>query len=101
MRFYCLSLTEVEEYFTGKKRLSKYPLDPKLKHAIRQIVDLAMENLENEHLVIPALRDGFSIDALPTSLEDDLREFLKNCLTMSFTEMNVSYFNDKMNIFLK
>lgn len=100
-RIYCLDLASVQEYLLGNKRLSMYPLDCKLSHAIRQIVDLAMDTFEKRHLIIPALPESFSIDTLPHPFENDLREFLKNCLTLEFHSMKVSYSNEKMNISLE
>lgn len=98
---YCLMLSSVQEYLLGDKRLSMYPLDSKFSHAIRQIVDLAMDTFEEQHLVIPALPESFSIDVLPQSFEEDLRTFLKDCLTLEFHSMKVSYSNEKMTISLK
>lgn len=100
-KIYCLALPTVWEYLVSRKRLSMYPLDTKFSHAIRQIVDLAMDTFEERHLVVPALPESFSIDALPQAFEDDLRTFLKDCLTMEFHSMNVSYSNEKMTISLE
>ena len=92
-KIYCLSLSKVEEYLLGKERLSIYPLDSAISHVIRQIVDLAMDTFEKRRLVLPALPESFSIDAFPQQyIEDDLKTFLKNCLTLEVHSIKIYLF---------
>lgn len=100
-KIYCLSLQEVQDYLVGNNRLSMYPLDAKFSHAIRQIVDLAMDTFEERHLVIPALPQKFSIDTLPKGFENEWKNFLKKCITMDLLSINLSYSEDKMIICLE
>ena len=105
-RFHCLSLSRLNEYLVGKKRLSIYPLDVGMEHAIRQIVDLAMETFEKNYLVVPALPSSFTLDVVPKAFEYDLKKLLvellkDSCLSVEDIKVTVSKGNKKMNIFLR
>lgn len=100
-KFYCLSLSRLDEYLVGAKRLSRYPRDDGMNHAIRQIMDLAMETFEKEHLVVPAFPGSFTIDAVAEDFEDALKGFLYDVMMTELTTINISREGEKMNIFLR
>lgn len=99
---FCLSLDMVERYITRKKYISQYPNNSELSHAIRQVVEIAMQTFDEQKLVCPALPEKFIIDSLPKELERDLKTFLATCLKAGAVEIATKEKDSKkLEVFLK